>query len=153
MRVYFFGLFLRRTSLWESWPKLVRLIFLVFDLIQFYQFYRFYVSLGDNWCCLICCTFRLHTCSCILCSRHSFQYLLMTWIYRYTCAYPCMPLGIRHTTRWGVLTPLTPYVQILELVDSPSCWLEWRSESVDHRQTVWGPILLDPLLGSRTFLL
>jgi len=25
----------------------------------------------------------------------------MTWIYRYLCAYPCTPLGIRHTTHWG----------------------------------------------------
>jgi len=29
-----------------------------------------------------------------------------------TCAYLCMLLGIRHTTRWGVLTPLDSHVQI-----------------------------------------
>ena len=29
--------------------------------------------------------------------------------------FPCTLLGIRHTTRWGVLTPLNPHVQILEL--------------------------------------
>jgi len=28
--------------------------------------------------------------------------MLMTWIYRYTCAYPCTSLGICHTTHWGV---------------------------------------------------
>jgi len=27
-----------------------------------------------------------------------FQYMLMTRIYRYTCAYPCTPFGIRVTT-------------------------------------------------------
>ena len=37
-----------------------------------------------------------------LCSRHGFQYLFMIQIYRYMCAYPCTPLGIHHTTRWGV---------------------------------------------------
>ena len=60
MRVSLFGLFLRRTSLMESWPKLVRLVLLVFGFIQFY---RFYVSLGDIWCCLICVIFCLHICS------------------------------------------------------------------------------------------
>ena len=27
---------------------------------------------------------------------------LLIHIYRYMCAYPCTPLGIHHTTRWGV---------------------------------------------------
>ena len=36
-------------------------------------------------------------------------------IYWYTCAYPCMPLGIHNTTRLGVLTPLDPHVQVSEL--------------------------------------
>ena len=45
-----------------------------------------------------------------LCSRHSFQCMFMFQIYRYTCAYLCTPLGIRITTRRGVLTPLDPHV-------------------------------------------
>ena len=41
----------------------------------------------------------------------------------------------------------------LELVYSPGCWSEWRNSSVVHRLTVWSPILPDPLLVSRVFLL
>jgi len=43
--------------------------------------------------------------------------------------------------------------QSLERVDSPSCWSEKHSGSVDHRQTVQSPILPDPLCVSRVFLL
>ena len=39
----------------------------------------------------------------------------------------------------------------LERVDSPSCWSEWRSDSVDLRQTVQSLFLTDPLLVSRVF--
>ena len=46
-----------------------------------------------------------------------------------------------------------PLLQSLELVDSPGCWSEWHSNSVDHRQTIWSPILLGPLCVSRVFLL
>ena len=38
-----------------------------------------------------------------LCSRHSFQCMFMIQNYRYTCVYLCSPLGIRITTRRGVL--------------------------------------------------
>jgi len=69
----------------------------------------------------------------------------MIQICQYTCAYLCMPLGNRNTTHWGVLTPLDPHVQVSELVDSPGCWSEWRSGSVDQWKTVWGPILSGPL--------
>ena len=50
-----------------------------------------------------------------LCLRQGFQCIFMIWIYRYTCAYLCTPLGIRNTSRWGVLTPLDLDVQISEL--------------------------------------
>ena len=46
------------------------------------------------------------------CSRHSFQCMFMIQIYRYTCAHLCTPLGIRITTRQGVLTPLDLQVQV-----------------------------------------
>jgi len=48
-------------------------------------------------------------------SRHGFQCMSMILIFWYTCAYLCTPLGIRITTRRGVLTPLDPYVQVSEL--------------------------------------
>ena len=38
-------------------------------------------------------------------------------IYRCMCAYLCTPLNIHNTTRWGVLTPLDPHVQVSELGD------------------------------------
>jgi len=50
-----------------------------------------------------------------LCPRHDFQCIFMTWIYRYTCAYLNTPSGFRIATRRGVLTPLDPHVQVLEL--------------------------------------
>ena len=54
-----------------------------------------------------------HFCMSVLMTRFSIHALLIQ-IYRYTCAYLCMPLGIRHTTRWAILTPLNPQVQISE---------------------------------------
>ena len=60
-------------------------------------------------------TYCLLTCSCMSVLTTRFQYMFMIRIYRYTCLYPCMPLGIYNTTRWRVLTPLDPHVQISEL--------------------------------------
>jgi len=81
-----------------------------------------------------------------LCSWHDFQCMLIIQIYRYTCAYPCIPLGIHHTTHWRVLAPLDRMSRFwsLDLVDSPGCWSEMRNGSLDHQQTVWGPILPGP---------
>ena len=50
-----------------------------------------------------------------LCSRHGFKCMFMIHIYWYTCAYLCTPLGIRITTRRGVLTPLDSHVQVSKL--------------------------------------
>ena len=51
------------------------------------------------------------------------------------------------------LTPLDPNVQVLERVDPPSCWSEWRRWRVDHWQIVRCLILPAPLRVSRVFLL
>ena len=108
-----------------------------------------------NWLCHFYTSHYLMplSCSCmdVLTLRFS-MYAFCTQIYRYTCAYPYTPFGIRHTTRWGVLTLLDPYIQISELVDSSGCWSEWRSESVNHWQTIWSPIIQALLLDSRIFL-
>ena len=84
--------------------------------------------------------------SACLCSRRDFQCMFMIRIYQYTCAYPCLPFGIHHTTHSGVLTPLVLMSRSwsLEHVDSPSCWSEWRSGSVDLQQPVQSPILSGP---------
>ena len=44
-----------------------------------------------------------------------FSMMFMIQIYRYTCAYLYSPSGFCITTRRGVLTPLDPHVQVLEL--------------------------------------
>jgi len=36
----------------------------------------------------------------------------------------------------------------MELMDTPGCWSEWHSGSVDQWKTVWGTILPGSLLGS-----
>jgi len=64
--------------------------------------------------CLIPFAVYLLAPSC-LCLRHDFQCMFMTWIYRYTCAYLSTPSDFHITTRLGVLTPLDPHVQVLEL--------------------------------------
>ena len=87
-------------------------------------------------------------------SWHNFQCILLIQIYRYTCACPCTLLGIHHTTRWGAFW--LPWIlmfrsQSLELVDSLGCWSKMLNWSVDHRQTVWNLILLDPLVRLSSF--
>jgi len=67
-----------------------------------------------NILCLISIVVYLLDPAC-LCSRHDFQCMFMIRIYRYTCAYLYSSSGFRITTRRGVLTPLNPHVQILEL--------------------------------------
>ena len=70
-------------------------------------------------------------------------------------------LSYHHSPGEFYLTPLDSHVQVLELgacrslesVDSPSCWSEWRSWSMDPQQTVWSSILPGPLCASRVFLL
>ena len=106
--------------------------------------------------CLISLVIYLPAYTC-LCSRHGFQCMIMIRFYRYTCAYLCSPLGIRTTTRLGSSIWL-PWILMsrswsLERVDSPSCWSEWRSWSMDPQQTVWSSILPGPLCASRVFLL
>ena len=104
--------------------------------------------------CLTSSTISLLAPAC-LSSRQSFQYILMTWIYRYTRAYPCTPLGIHDTTRWGVF-------------DSPGCscpdlrvWSLWILPVADQRCAMEAWIIGKPsrvfsfqasLLGSRVSL-
>ena len=126
MRVSLFGLFLRCTSLMGPWLKLIQSILLIISFISDFLFYDDYVI-------------PVHTCyTCI-----------------HTCAHPASPLGFYFTTRLGSFIWL-PWILMsrswsLKLGDSPACWSEMHSGSVDHQQTVWGPILLGPLLGSRLF--
>jgi len=85
-----------------------------------------------------------------LCSRHGFQYMLMIRFYRYTWAYLCTPSGFCLTTRLGSFIWL-PWILMsrswsLERVDSPNCWSEWRSGSVDPQQIIQNSILPGPLV-------
>ena len=54
-------------------------------------------------CSLLDIAYYLSVCSCMLVLTTWFLiHALLIWIYRYIRAYPCTPLGIHHTTRWGV---------------------------------------------------
>ena len=63
-----------------------------------------------NWFCrfctshhLMCTSHHLMPLSCLVCMLTTrFSMHALNRIYRYTCAYPCTPLGIHHTSRWGV---------------------------------------------------
>ena len=90
------------------------------------------------------------------CSRHGFQCMIMIRFYRYTCTYLSTPSGFCITTHLGSSIWL-PWILMsrswsLERVDSPSCWSEWRSWSVDPQQTIWSSTLPGPLCASRVFL-
>jgi len=164
MRVSLFGLFLRCTSLMEPWPKLIRSVLLVIGFIRIFGF-MIIIILAAHTPFIPCILFHLSpvlilsyleyflfdiyllTCSC---SRHGFLCMLMSWIYRYTCTYLSTPSGICITTRLGSFIWL-PWILMsrswsLERVDSPSCWSEWRSGSVDLQQAVQSSILPGPLV-------
>ena len=64
--------------------------------------------------CLVSFAVYLLALTC-LCSRHDFQCIFMTWIYRYTCAYLSTLSDFRIAIRRGVLTPLDPLVKVSEL--------------------------------------
>ena len=54
-------------------------------------------------CSLLDITYYLSACSYMPVLTIWFSIMLFfIQIYRYTCACPCTPLGIHHTTRWGV---------------------------------------------------
>jgi len=78
---------------------------------------------SDNWFCNI--YFLTTSLPAPVCQywRHIFQYMLMTLIYKFMCVSPCTPLGIHHTTLWGVLTPLDLHVQISEFGACGFSWL------------------------------
>ena len=81
---------------------------------------------------------------------HDFQCMLLIQIYWYMCACLCKTLSIHHTTCWGVSD--SPE----SACPDPRAWKLWilsvadqrcAAKSVDHRQTVWGPILSAPCLA------
>ena len=171
MRVSLFGLFLRGTNLMEPWPKPVQSNLPVSDFTSDFRFYDYYIMPA---CILLyhSCSIPPVSCSYLIipwvlpvwylfapacfCSRHGFQWMIMIRLYRYTCTYLSTPSGFCITTRLGSFIWL-PWILMsrswsLERVDSPSCWSEWRSGSVDLQQTVQSSILPGPLCASRVFL-
>jgi len=111
-----------------------------------------------NWFCHIYLSYYLmpHSYSCVIVLTTRFS--MHTLLFRFT---DTRVLILTH--HLAFTTPLVgefwlPWILMsrfrsLELVDSPCCWSEWRSENVNHRQTIWSPILPGPLLGFRVFLL
>ena len=97
--------------------------------------------------CLISLVIYLPDYTC-LCSRHGFQCMIMIRFYRYTCTYLSTPSGFCITTRLGSSIWL-PWILMsrswsLERVDSPNCWPEKCSSSVNPQQTVQNSILSGP---------
>ena len=81
-------------------------------------------------------------------------FMFMIQIYRYTCAYLGSPPGFRITTRRGVLTPLDPHVQVLELgacelpaADQSGAAVAWISSRPFRALSFQAP-----LCASRVFL-
>ena len=87
--------------------------------------------------CLISLAIHLlsHVC---LCSRHDFQCMFIIRIYRYKSVIYARHLALASPLAGEFWLPwiLMSRSRSLELVDSPSCWPEMRSGSMDHWQTV-----------------
>ena len=78
-------------------------------------------------------------------SQYDFLGMFMIQIYRYTCAYARhLAFAWSLAGEFWLLWILMSRSQSLQCVDSPSCWPERRSDSVDLRQTVQSPILPGP---------
>ena len=105
-------------------------------------------------CSLLHINYCISTCSCMLVPTARFSCLWSRFIDTHVLTH-ARHLAFASPLAWGVLTPLDPHVQVLELgaCESPSCWSEWRSGSVDLQQTVQSSILSGPLCASRVFLL
>jgi len=73
---------------------------IIYDLFMLYRFYQIYAFIA-SYC---------------FCSHDTvFDAYFLIQIYRYTCAYLCMPLGTHLATHWGVfLTLLDLHIQILK---------------------------------------
>ena len=95
MRVFLFGISLRDNNLMNLSTEPIQLVLSLLYISSFDVSFMF---------------------GCV-CSRYGFQCMLLIRIYQYMCSCPYTPLGIHHTTRWGV-------------------WLPWicmfRSWSLDH---------------------
>ena len=131
----------------EPGPKLVRFVLLVFNFIRFYQFY---VSLGDNWCCLICFTYRLLTCSCM--PMLTTQFSILTYdsnLSMHVCLYLHITWHSSYHSLGSFLTPLNLHVQISELGQTWILLLRTKL-TLWSRQTSCGfsPLFCLPLIGS-----
>jgi len=82
-----------------------------------------------------------------LCSRSGFQYMLFD---SDLLIHVCLPLHATwHSPHHSLESFWLPWIVMsrsrsLELVNSPCCWSEMRSYSMDHWQAVWGLILPGP---------
>ena len=110
-------------------------------------FLSYYTIMFPTWYPLLSLCLLLYVCAYDM----VFQHALLIQIYQYTCAYPCTPLGIHHTTHWGVSDSLGSACSDLRAWSCRFFWLlirvaQWKCESSANRLR---PILPGPLLGSR----
>ena len=141
MRVSLFGLFLRRTSLMEAWPKLVQSVLLVIG----------FPVLWWLW----------YTCSCLLylCSNPCFlnliSFVLDINCCIHTCAYPGSPPGFCITLAWGVSSDSPGFscpgfgawsVWILPVADQSGAAVAWISSLPSRATSFQTPVCLSSFL-------
>ena len=152
-------------NLWCVLPWLLVLDFTSdFRIYEYYRIYCLYLALSFVSTCFLCIIlsylfipaltylspeyFLLD----IICYKHTCVLTLLSSVLD-TCAHPDSPPGLHITTRLGSFTDSPgfscPGQWSLERVDSPSCWSEQRSGSVDPQPIIQSSILPGPLWASR----
>jgi len=109
-----------------------------------------------NWFCRLCTSHHLisHSCSGVYALRHKFKCMLLIWIYRYTCAYPCTPLGIHHPTRWAVSDSpgsACPDPKVWTMIDIQLIRVTQREHSGSAEDQSRTPIFQAPCLSLEFF--
>ena len=133
-----------RVSLFGLSPRGINLMNLSIELVQLVLSHQFIPSFDALF---------LFMCACAHDKVFNACYFIR--IYQYMCDYPCKSLGICNTTRWGVTTPLDPYVQVSEPGSGGFSLslirvAQRKRESSTNRLK---PHPSGPLLGFRVFLL
>jgi len=91
----------------------------------------------------------------ILCSNPPVSCTWYHWLYSHLCSSLLATWLLLHHSpgefHWLPWILMSRFWS-LERMDSPCCWSEWRSGSVDPQHTIGSFILPGPLCASRVFL-
>ena len=140
-------------------------------LFCYYYYYIIYVYiLAYHLCYFLPVSYSYHIEACMFPAwYHLLSFCLLLYAYTHdtvfnTCSFdsvssrrvfiPARHLAFTIPLVGEFLTPLDSHVQIPELgaFGFPSCWSEWRSSSVDHRQNRLGPNPFRPPARLSSFL-